>query len=151
MFFFQCFLHPYFRGSGSGVLAVPYAFGLINYWAVLLLFVVVGLTAFTACLIGDQGWGRCWSGWERKGKHHIGSNLEDLGNSQKTCAWNSKKKHVRHMVPTCLFFKSTRSCVKCVGKNPWPLLSWDLSRNSIRPDVCRIDHRSISNQGLTEL
>ena len=39
---------------GSGVLAVPYAFGLINYWAVLLLFVVVGLTAFTACLIGDR-------------------------------------------------------------------------------------------------
>lgn len=39
---------------GSGVLAVPYAFGLINYWAVLLLFVVVGLTAFTACLIGEK-------------------------------------------------------------------------------------------------
>eukprot|EP00435_Cladocopium_sp_Y103_P010818 s2615_g2.t2 len=39
---------------GSGVLAVPYAFGLTNYWAVLLLFVVVGLTAFTACLIGEK-------------------------------------------------------------------------------------------------
>ena len=39
--------------SGSGVLAVPYAFGLINYWALLLLFLVVGLTAFTACLIGN--------------------------------------------------------------------------------------------------
>lgn len=39
---------------GSGVLAVPYAFGLINYWALLLLFLVVGLTAFTACLIGEK-------------------------------------------------------------------------------------------------
>ena len=42
-----------FHVSGSGVLAVPYAFGLINYWALLLLFLVVGLTAFTACLIGN--------------------------------------------------------------------------------------------------
>ena len=38
---------------GSGVLAVPYAFRLTSYWAVALLLLVVALTAFTACLIGD--------------------------------------------------------------------------------------------------
>eukprot|EP00438_Fugacium_kawagutii_P013805 Skav222145 [mRNA] locus=scaffold4223:20415:26774:+ [translate_table: standard] len=38
---------------GSGVLAVPYAFRLTSYWAVLLLLLVVALTAFTACLIGE--------------------------------------------------------------------------------------------------
>ena len=38
---------------GSGVLAIPFAFALIGYWAVLLLLFVVAVTAFTACLIGE--------------------------------------------------------------------------------------------------
>ncbi|CAK9041093.1 Amino acid transporter AVT1A (AtAvt1A) [Durusdinium trenchii] len=38
---------------GSGVLAVPYAFRLTSYWAVALLLLVVLLTAYTACLIGE--------------------------------------------------------------------------------------------------
>lgn len=39
---------------GSGVLAVPFAFSLTNGWAVSLLLLVVLLTAFTACLIGEK-------------------------------------------------------------------------------------------------
>lgn len=38
---------------GSGVLAIPFAFALLSYWAVPLLLFVVAVTAFTACLIGE--------------------------------------------------------------------------------------------------
>lgn len=85
-------LIPGLLRMGSGVLAVPFAFSLTNGWAVSLLLLVVLLTAFTACLIGETLGPRQGSQRQRR-REDPGDNL--MGGVWSVCACFAERSQQR--------------------------------------------------------